>query len=681
VVDQAQTQSSLKSNNRRNTTQNQCQGKHADLVTELERRQDSYMRREDQLRAQLAAAASVMNQQPVAISHPDPSSWQQPQALRDGTTSLGNSGGEAAISSGVGEHCQAAEEELQAAAAPAPTTAGMAAMQQEVISGVEQLLERQLLALRADEYAQLRHTKVRLADVEAQLAAERAAREQERGEGGTSLVSVVGLAAVRMDMPRGKGQLFLPPLQGSCCLLTPDPNNQTPQSELRQDLESTRAIAEKLDAMYHLASSEAARLRIECSAQEDDRQHLIRQMLMLKRDKYQLGKQLAALQTEMDALIDSSAAVGSRVEAAAATAADVSSRRGSASRRPATAGAGVRRASIAQQQGGDSQELVLTAARPATATAASGVGLNTSSNIVEPTERLQRLLASEQRQLRALRAQVTSECARRTELQSFLVDGLEQVKRQIRQQQQQQQEALTAVELVAKEQILQLVLSKCCPELKAGAEALCSTANWTAAAQASGRSAEALSSAQLVALDRVQSAISSSSSSTTKWSASADEDTSATQQPTPVPQRELPPSTTLNASSKQQVLAPFSTAFPSRWPLGAFAKSHQGRNSSGGALPSSTQRPTTAANDQSWQSEAAARIAAAATLRRPATAAVVLQRPTSARRSRPETSAGSFRKASGGISRGGLIGSSNKPWVVDVNAMMEGFLSNSRHNR
>lgn len=58
-----------------------------------------------------------------------------------------------------------------------------------MISGVEELLEKQRLALRADEIAQLRQAKARVADLEAQLRREREEREHERGEGGISLVS------------------------------------------------------------------------------------------------------------------------------------------------------------------------------------------------------------------------------------------------------------------------------------------------------------------------------------------------------------------------------------------------------------------------------------------------------------------------------------------------------------
>jgi hypothetical protein len=45
---------------------------------------------------------------------------------------------------------------------------------------------------------------------------------------------------------------------------------------VREELARTQEIAVKLDAMYRLAEDEAARLRVQFKAQEDDRQHLIR---------------------------------------------------------------------------------------------------------------------------------------------------------------------------------------------------------------------------------------------------------------------------------------------------------------------------------------------------------------------------------------------------------------------
>jgi hypothetical protein len=48
------------------------------------------------------------------------------------------------------------------------------------------------------------------------------------------------------------------------------------QLALRDELATTQEIATKLDAMYKLAEQEAATLRVQFRAQEDDRHHLIR---------------------------------------------------------------------------------------------------------------------------------------------------------------------------------------------------------------------------------------------------------------------------------------------------------------------------------------------------------------------------------------------------------------------
>ena len=143
------------------------QAKHAEAVAELERRQASYMRREDQLRAQLAEAAN----QPHAV---DTAHMVRGQRPTDVNSRVGNAG--IASTSGA-------------------SGMGLAGLQQEVISGVEALLERQRLALCADEAVQLRHAKARLAELEAQLRTEREERAQERDEGGAGLVSrVAGMA-------------------------------------------------------------------------------------------------------------------------------------------------------------------------------------------------------------------------------------------------------------------------------------------------------------------------------------------------------------------------------------------------------------------------------------------------------------------------------------------------------
>jgi hypothetical protein len=48
------------------------------------------------------------------------------------------------------------------------------------------------------------------------------------------------------------------------------------QLAVREELARTQEIAVKLDAMARLAEDEAATLRVQFRAQEDDRQHLIR---------------------------------------------------------------------------------------------------------------------------------------------------------------------------------------------------------------------------------------------------------------------------------------------------------------------------------------------------------------------------------------------------------------------
>lgn len=48
------------------------------------------------------------------------------------------------------------------------------------------------------------------------------------------------------------------------------------QGALHEELARTQEIAAKLDAMYKLAEEEAAQMRVQFKAQEDDRTHLIR---------------------------------------------------------------------------------------------------------------------------------------------------------------------------------------------------------------------------------------------------------------------------------------------------------------------------------------------------------------------------------------------------------------------
>lgn len=223
---------------------------------------------------------------------------------------------------------------------------------------------------------------------------------------------------------------------------------------MREELARTRAVAEKLDAMCQLAGAEAARLRVQFGAQEDDRQHLIRRVMLAKREAYRARKELASLQSEMDGIlmggggsgggdggVDGGGGGGDTVAAAADT--DRAQLRSRGPARPASACAGGRLSGGA----GD--------CRPATAAAAGGSGGGGWRSADRRTDghgaaagaqqhadagccqggqpsaaRLQRLLDSSQRQLRALRGAHVAECARRARMQALLVDTLEQLRRQ-----------------------------------------------------------------------------------------------------------------------------------------------------------------------------------------------------------------------------------------------------------
>lgn len=150
------------------------QAKHADMASELQRRQESYMRREDHLRAQLAAAVAGAPGGGVAwLGAPLPSSSAGAGAAAAVTAALAAPSHDAASGSGGNT---------------SGGGGGLAAMQAEVISGVEELLDRQRVALAAGEAAALRGARARLAEATAALAAERAARQREAGDGGASLV-------------------------------------------------------------------------------------------------------------------------------------------------------------------------------------------------------------------------------------------------------------------------------------------------------------------------------------------------------------------------------------------------------------------------------------------------------------------------------------------------------------
>jgi hypothetical protein len=171
-------------------------------------------------------------------------------------------------------------------------------------------------------------------------------------------------------------------------------------------------------------------------------------MLLLKRDKHRLGQELAALQAEMDGLLEG-AAPGAGAGPAGAGGeqrrqpGDGPARSGGcglAQARPGSAGLAV--AAQAQQRG-----VLGLSCRPATAgaglrprwdgghaTAREDVPLFVTTGLGSSPEapRLQQLLASSQRRLRALQAAHTAECARRAELQHCLVGAFEHVSRQRR---------------------------------------------------------------------------------------------------------------------------------------------------------------------------------------------------------------------------------------------------------
>ncbi|GAX86340.1 hypothetical protein CEUSTIGMA_g13752.t1 [Chlamydomonas eustigma] len=153
-----------------------------DLVADGEKRQASYMRREDELQHkvdQQREELDVMSgKRPTAIS-------EEAERLRK--TTIG------------------------------PTT--IQDLHGQVISGIEVLLRKQEVALKHGEATSIRHFKDKLAEVEAQVAAERAALSHINDDWHKKTVA------------------------------------------MRNDLESTQAIATKLDQMYKLSEEECLRLK------------------------------------------------------------------------------------------------------------------------------------------------------------------------------------------------------------------------------------------------------------------------------------------------------------------------------------------------------------------------------------------------------------------------------------
>lgn len=142
------------------------QAQHAEALQEMQRRQASYMRREAALRSQL-------------------------RALEDGAALLHTQHG---VSNACGSNSQAGPACTPGAFV---NTAGGSALkppplrnlQQELQSGVEELLQRQRLQLRTEEASQLRLFRQQLTELDAQLSAGEKREAVQQGTTASELVS------------------------------------------------------------------------------------------------------------------------------------------------------------------------------------------------------------------------------------------------------------------------------------------------------------------------------------------------------------------------------------------------------------------------------------------------------------------------------------------------------------
>eukprot|EP00775_Hariotina_reticulata_P009232 gene9232-9397_t len=365
--------------------------KHVDAVQDLERCQASYMRREAQLKAELDR--------------------QQHQQQGQGCNSPAADAGSICASG-----CEGSAKGQQTQKPPT-----FSEMQQQVLQGLDDLLEGQKLQMQAEEAQQLRHFRSKLSEIEGQLQADKQ------------------VAAAHQDGWMAK------------------------TVALRDELTRTQEIASKLDAMYKLAEEEAVQLRVQFKAQEDDRQHLIRQLLMYKRDNNRLKQQLKTVEEELDAVIVLSADAAEAVPELhnrndlASVVSQVAERRGRGaagcsrwhitdfgaagpSCRPQSAAPGSSR----HHAGSEGPTL-----RPWSAAAASRPFNPPPGDMLSPNmdaasvavkmqryshviQKLQKLLECERRQLRQVRQSYASELSRRTELQTLLLDSIQQAKQQYR---------------------------------------------------------------------------------------------------------------------------------------------------------------------------------------------------------------------------------------------------------
>ena len=665
--------------------------KHAELSMELQRRRESYMRREDALRVQLAEAEAAAAAATSAAAEAASAAAAAAAAGRrssdgdngDGTCSPSGRG--AGLGSGArggrGQSVAGAAASAAAAAAAAVAAAvpqGLGGVRDEVVAGVEGLLERQRLALHADGVAQARALRARLAEAEAKLAggADRAAAPPREGQqhGGGSGGGSGGATGGGANSGSGGGESV---------------------AELRAQLAGARGIAERLDRMHALAASEAARLRVEVGAQDGDRERLVRRVLALKRDRYQLGRRLLLLDAQRRAeQLGGSSSSGSgqgqgqpeeggdelvpRVEAtAAAEAAGV--RRPELSR-PTTAdpcrrGSALERCSAAPAAKG----------RPASAQPASRwqrSGSNYCATVATaPTP--EQLLAAEQRRQRALEADCLALRAERAALARFLLDALdaaatrrrrwEQHEQQQQQQQQRHQQqhlgawaAATATNtaaasgkrgrrqreeraaLAAREEALRCVLARVCPGCFDG------EGPQRAEAAAADTAADADAGERALAADAALSASSSGASSET------DEE----------PRRQL----VANAAAVAAASAAAAAAAPA--PRAAAAAHVEALFYPCRAFPS--RRPRSAAAPCGW----GGRVGAAASMQRPSTACLGAHR--SAAGGRLSSSGGGGGRGGGGAVVPPAAGEAVRPrtascrrapCVVDIGAAAAQFLT------
>jgi septal ring factor EnvC (AmiA/AmiB activator) len=75
------------------------------------------------------------------------------------------------------------------------------------------------------------------------------------------------------------------------------------QLKLQSDLATTQEVAMKLDKQNKLTKEECSRLRSEFKCQEDDREYLIKQNLLVKRENEALRGQVEKMRGQLEVLL------------------------------------------------------------------------------------------------------------------------------------------------------------------------------------------------------------------------------------------------------------------------------------------------------------------------------------------------------------------------------------------